>query len=166
MRELVEKISDGLKRRGLMLVTAESCTGGMIAAAMTDRSGSSAIFERGFVTYSNQAKTQMLGVPSELIEQSGAVSAVVATAMAQGALTFSPADIAVSVTGIAGPDGGTPDKPVGTVFIGFGTRDGIDVILHTFTGDRAAIRRQSAEAALRHVLYLVESMALRPQNDN
>ncbi len=108
---------DDLRRRGLKLVTAESCTGGLITALMTEIPGSSDVLERGFVTYSNDAKIEVLGVPRTLIGQHGAVSAEVAGAMAKGALAHSKADIAVSVTGVAGPDGGTDDKPVGLVYI-------------------------------------------------
>jgi nicotinamide-nucleotide amidase len=101
--------------RGLTIATAESCTGGLIAGVLTEVAGSSAVVERGFVTYSNQAKTELLGVPAELIDRVGAVSAEVAVAMVAGALAHSPADLAVAVTGIAGPSGGSPEKPVGLV---------------------------------------------------
>ncbi len=116
--ELVLTLALELKRRGLMMATAESCTGGLIAGACTDVSGSSDWFERGFVTYSNAAKTELLGVPAELIHQHGAVSEPVARAMAAGALAHSPAQLAVAVTGVAGPTGGSADKPVGTVWFG------------------------------------------------
>lgn len=143
-----------------MLATAESCTGGLIAAAMTDRAGSSAVFERGFVTYSNDSKAEAIAVPREIIETRGAVSAETAAAMVQGTLLNSRADLAVSVTGIAGPGGGTPDKPVGLVYIGWGRR-GADPITrkHLFTGDRAAIRRQSAEAAVGHLIDYISGMS-------
>ncbi|MCC2113974.1 MAG: CinA family protein [Hyphomicrobiales bacterium] len=109
---------------GVKLATAESCTGGLIAATVTAVAGSSDVFERGFVTYSNEAKTELLGVPAALIAEHGAVSAPVAREMAVGALTHSNADVAVAVTGIAGPGGGTPDKPVGTVHLAIARRDG------------------------------------------
>lgn len=142
-----------------MLVTAESCTGGMIAAAMTERPGSSAVFERGFITYSNEAKTELLGVPKDTLMKHGAVSTQVATAMIKGAIAHSRAEIAVSVTGIAGPDGGTEKKPVGLVYIGFGDKAGVtEVAEHRFTGDRASIRRQATEAALKHLIKFIDKL--------
>jgi nicotinamide-nucleotide amidase len=131
-----------------MLVTAESCTGGMIAAALTDIAGSSLVVERGFVTYSNAAKTELLGVDAAIIQAKGAVSAEVAAAMAYGALQHSHADIAVSVTGIAGPDGGSAEKPVGLVWFGLAAGGETTMERHVFAGDRAAIRRQATERAL------------------
>ena len=134
---------------GVMLATAESCTGGLVAAALTVIPGSSRIVERGFVTYSNQAKTDMLGVPEALIESHGAVSAEVARAMAEGAVTHSRADVSLSITGIAGPDGGTAAKPVGTVHIAAAQRGALT--LHRaclFPGDRNSVREQAALAAL------------------
>lgn len=131
------------------LATAESCTGGLIAATCTDLSGSSRWFERGFVTYSNEAKTDMLGVDPVLIAQHGAVSEAVARAMALGALSRSHADITVATTGIAGPTGGTPDKPVGTVWLAWALRSGLVhtecLLLH---GDRAQIRQATVAHAL------------------
>ncbi len=109
--------------RGLKLASAESCTGGLLAAVITEVPGASAVFERGYVTYSNAAKSEMLGVPTPLIFEYGAVSEEVARAMAEGALTRSEADLAISITGIAGPSGGTPDKPVGTVCFGLSKRN-------------------------------------------
>lgn len=138
----------------LRLATAESCTGGMIAAVLTEIAGSSDVVERGFVTYSNEAKTALLGVPAALIAAYGAVSAETAEAMASGALGHAPVDLAVSVTGIAGPAGGTPTKPVGLVHFGIARRG---VSLRTehriFSGDRGAIRR----AATFHALSLLTS---------
>ena len=116
---LVQQIADLLQQRHWMLATAESCTGGMIAAACTDVAGSSAWFERGFVTYSNEAKTDLLGVDASLIATQGAVSQAVVEAMAAGAVARSKAQVSVAVTGVAGPGGGTPDKPVGTVWLGW-----------------------------------------------
>lgn len=135
---------------GLRLVTAESCTGGMIAAALTAIAGSSAVVERGFVTYSNEAKQECLGVPAELIAQHGAVSGPVAAAMAEGALRVAPVDLAVAVTGIAGPGGGSAEKPVGLVFLAIQAR-GTEarVERHLFPGDRAAVRAASVVQALR-----------------
>ncbi|ROO27700.1 competence damage-inducible protein A [Salinisphaera orenii MK-B5] len=147
--ELVEQLATLLPSRGQRLATAESCTGGLIAAACTDRAGSSHWFERGFVTYSNAAKQACLGVDAALIEAHGAVSAPVVEAMLAGTLAHSPADWAVAVSGVAGPDGGSDDKPVGTVFIGWQARgDAPDVVGYAFDGDRAAVRRESVLAAL------------------
>ena len=131
------------------VATAESCTGGMIAAALTEIAGSSDVFERGFVTYSNEAKNELLGVPQDMLKAHGAVSAEVAGAMAQGALAHSRADLAVAVTGIAGPGGGSATKPVGLVFIGVARRGGKPAIeQHVFPGDRAAIRAATVARAL------------------
>ncbi|MCS4511682.1 CinA family protein [Xylophilus ampelinus] len=136
-----------------MLATAESCTGGLIAAACTDLAGSSAWFERGFVTYSNAAKTELLGVPADLIATHGAVSEPVARAMAAGALRHARAQVAVAVTGVAGPGGGSAEKPVGTVWFGFALPDGA---VHTedrrFDGDRAAIRAATVAHAQARLL--------------
>ncbi len=142
-------VLDRYRADGLKLATAESCTGGLIAASMTEIAGSSDVVERGFVTYSNEAKTELLGVPVALIADMGAVSAEVAEAMAEGALAHSHADAAVSVTGIAGPGGGTADKPVGLVYLGACRRDGRPRHLRrVFTGDREAVRRAALEEAL------------------
>ena len=135
--------------RGWRIATAESCTGGLVAGAITRIAGSSDWFERGFVTYSNEAKLEMLGVPRELLERHGAVSEPVAVAMANGALRASRADCAVSITGIAGPGGGTPAKPVGMVCIGWAARTGVErVRTFQFEGDRAGVRNASVAAAL------------------
>jgi nicotinamide-nucleotide amidase len=141
-------VADLMLKNQWMLATAESCTGGMIAAACTDLSGSSAWFERGFVTYSNAAKSEMLGVDPALIEQHGAVSEAVVRAMVQGAIAHSRAQVAVAVTGVAGPTGGSADKPVGTVWFGWATPAGITSEVRHFAGDRAAVR----EATVRHAL--------------
>ncbi|MDR7095408.1 CinA family protein [Hydrogenophaga laconesensis] len=145
---LVEQLASELRARGLMLATAESCTGGLIAGACTELPGSSDWFERGFVTYSNAAKHAQLGVPALLIEQHGAVSEPVARAMAAGALAHSPAQLAVAVTGVAGPTGGSPEKPVGTVWFGWATPEGVSTERQRFDGDRAAVR----QATVRHAL--------------
>lgn len=142
-----------LRQQGLMLAMAESCTGGLIAAVLTEVSGSSDVVERGFVTYSNEAKNELLGVPADLIENKGAVSEEVARAMAEGALARSRADIAVAVTGIAGPGGGSPEKPVGLVHIA-AQRAGQEVAHRRCEfGDvgRAEIRRLSVAEAFRLV---------------
>jgi nicotinamide-nucleotide amidase len=144
-----------LRARGWRLATAESCTGGLIAAALTSVAGSSDVVERGFVTYSNAAKTELLGVPAPLIAEHGAVSEPVAAAMAAGALLHSRADIAVSVTGIAGPGGGTPDKPVGLVWFGRAVRGGpVTTMSHIFPGDRTEIR--AATVAVAFDLFMTE----------
>jgi nicotinamide-nucleotide amidase len=157
---LVEKLSIKLHGLGLMIVTAESCTGGMIGAALTHRAGASEIFESGFITYSNQAKQDMLGVSATTLRDHGAVSAETAVAMARGALAHSHAELAVAVTGIAGPSGGSDTKPVGTVFIAYGMRsDTIHCSEHHFTGDRGSVRQQTVMAALQHLLTYVSNIA-------
>ena len=138
-----------LQARGLTLATAESCTGGLIAAALTAIAGSSAVVTHGFVTYSNEAKRDMLGVPWGVLEGYGAVSESVARRMAEGALRQSGADLAVSCTGIAGPGGATPGKPVGLVFIGAARKGGATQVLRrVFPGDRTAVRAATVEQAL------------------
>ena len=145
-----------------MLATAESCTGGLVAAACTDLAGSSEWFERGFVTYSNAAKVELLGVPASSIEQHGAVSEQVARAMAEGAIAASSARYSVAVTGIAGPGGGSAAKPVGTVWLACSERGGpTQARLLAAAGDRASIRAQSVSAAL---TLLLESAAAASMN--
>ena len=145
---LTRQLAGLLLAKGHMMTTAESCTGGMIAAACTDLAGSSAWFERGFVTYSNEAKTELLGVPAALITEHGAVSEPVARAMAEGALRHARAHIAVAVTGVAGPGGGSTDKPVGSVWFGWATAAGVKTQLRHFDGDRQQVR----QATVRHAL--------------
>lgn len=141
------------RKRGLRIATAESCTGGMIAAALTDVAGSSDVFERGFVTYSNDAKQELIAVPPAILAKHGAVSAETAEAMARGALARSRADVAISVTGIAGPGGGSADKPVGLVWFGIARKVGATLtVREVFEGDRAAIR----QAAVARALVLLE----------
>jgi nicotinamide-nucleotide amidase len=143
----------------MKLATAESCTGGMVAAALTDIAGSSDVVERGFVTYSNEAKSELLGVPPAFIAAHGAVSAEVAAAMAEGALARAPVDLSVAITGIAGPGGGTAMKPVGLVWFACARRDGkIVTETHIFSGDRAAVRLAATQRALEMVL---ESSGIR-----
>ncbi|WP_343293381.1 CinA family protein [Vandammella animalimorsus] len=144
----LQALAEHLLRSGRMLVTAESCTGGLLAAACTELPGSSRWFERGLVTYSNAAKQQLLGVPAALIEREGAVSQAVALAMAHGALAHTPAQLSVAITGIAGPDGGSPAKPVGTVWFAWGNGQTLQAQRCQFEGDRTAIR----QAAMRHAL--------------
>ena len=141
-------LADLLLKSKRMLTTAESCTGGMIAAACTDLAGSSAWFERGFVTYSNAAKTDMLGVNAALIAEHGAVSEVVARAMAVGAICHSLAQVAVAVTGVAGPAGGSADKPVGTVWFGFSVAGVLTSEVMRFKGDRASVRQATLQHAV------------------
>ncbi len=154
-RTLAETLLDLCRRRGWKVATAESCTGGTIVAALTDIAGSSDVVERGFVTYSNEAKTDLLGVPAALIAQHGAVSAEVAKAMAAGALSHAPVDLTVSVTGIAGPGGGSAEKPVGLVYFGAG-RQGIVVRAERqiFSGDRDQVRALATKRALELLIEL------------
>jgi nicotinamide-nucleotide amidase len=164
---LTEQLAEVLQQHGWMLATAESCTGGMIAAHCTDLSGSSHWFERGFVTYSNEAKQEMLGVKSSLIAEHGAVSEGVAKAMALGAMRHSRAQVTVAVTGVAGPTGGSADKPVGTVWFAWATPSdagptlGAETawiktdVMH-FNGDRAAVREATVRHALKTLLDLLQ----------
>jgi len=147
-----------LDAAGLKLATAESCTGGLIAASLTELAGASHVFERGFVTYSNEAKIEQLEVSADMIAGHGAVSAEVAGAMARGVLAHSRADIAIAVTGIAGPGGGTAEKPVGLVYVA-GVRRGAaaQVERHIFAGNRGEIRAAAVQAALALALSLAET---------
>ena len=144
------RCSRELKRLGFRLATAESCTGGLLAGLLTEIPGSSAVFERGFVTYSNSAKSELIGVPPALLERHGAVSEEVARAMAEGALAHAPVDVAVSVTGIAGPDGGSPDKPVGLVYFAAAPRGRPTLVRECRFGSigRTAIRLASVRSAM------------------
>ncbi|MDO9141093.1 MAG: nicotinamide-nucleotide amidase [Methylobacter sp.] len=147
--KLAEQLGRLLKADGKTIATAESCTGGWIAQTITDIPGSSAWFDRGFVTYSNAAKMQMLGVSPQTLEHYGAVSAETAAQMATGALAHSVADVAIAVTGIAGPDGGTTEKPVGTVFIAWVDKNGkAQVVKKQFSGNRRQIRAQTVAGAI------------------
>ena len=158
LSRLVEALAEALVQRGWMLATAESCTGGLIAATCTDRAGSSAWFDRAAVTYSNDAKQTMLGVSAASIERDGAVSESVVRAMAEGALLHSRAQVAVAVSGVAGPGGGSPDKPVGTVWVAWAVADQpTSARCFLFDGDRAQVRWQTCEAALAGVLKLLQS---------
>lgn len=153
---LAAQVGGALKSHGLMLATAESCTGGAVAMAITDIGGSSAWFERGFITYANDAKQEMLGVAQETLTRYGAVSEVVVREMVAGALVHSHAQVALAVSGIAGPSGGTPEKPVGTVWFAWGIKGGQCVAqLHHLSGGRAEIRAQSVHIALQGVLELL-----------
>ena len=156
LNELAQRLAAELMHHGRMLAVAESCTGGWVAKCLTDLAGSSAWFERGFVTYTNAAKREMLGVSAATLDEHGAVSEAVVREMAQGVLANSPADIAVAISGIAGPGGGTPDKPVGTVCFAWAVRDGLEeVVTCRFDGDRDAVRRHAVQHALARLLDLL-----------
>ncbi len=157
MRDAAERVLHACRKRGLKVVTAESCTGGLVAATLTAIAGSSDVVDRAFVTYANEAKREMLGVPWDALMGHGAVSDPVARAMAAGALARSGADLAVSVTGVAGPGGGTEEKPVGLVYLA-AMRMGHDPIAerHVFPGDRDSIRRVSVLTALAMLAALAE----------
>lgn len=154
--DLAAKAGRALEAKGLMLVTAESCTGGGVAQAITEIAGSTGWFDCGFVTYSNASKTELLDVPAALIAQFGSVSEEVAAAMAEGALGNSTADVAISTTGIAGPTGAVPGKPVGTVCFGWSRGDLSFTERLVFSGDRKAVREQTVAHALRGLLRFIE----------
>ncbi|MFC3459767.1 MULTISPECIES: CinA family protein [Massilia] len=154
--ELASKVGEALQAKRLVLVTAESCTGGGVSQAITEIAGSTGWFDCGFVTYSNNSKTELLDVPAALIAQFGSVSEEVAAAMAEGALSNSVADVALSTTGIAGPTGAVPGKPVGTVCFGW-SRGGTSMTERlVFQGDRHAVREQTVIHALRGLLRFIE----------
>lgn len=152
---LVERLAAQLLHKQWLLATAESCSGGLLAGACTDLSGSSNWFERGWVTYSNAAKTELLGVDATLIERHGAVSEHVARAMAEGALRHSTAQVAVAVTGVAGPTGGSAEKPVGLVWFGFALPGRVLTEKMNFPGDRAAVRAATVHHALQRLTELL-----------
>ncbi|MEJ6021121.1 CinA family protein [Ramlibacter sp. PS4R-6] len=152
----VERLALLMREKHWLLATAESCTGGMIAAACTELAGSSDWFERGFVTYSNEAKNESLGVDAALIQQHGAVSEIVARAMAFGAVRHSRARVSVAVTGIAGPTGGSPDKPVGTVWFAWQVDGRLSSETKRFDGGRAAVRQQTVDHALQRLVEKIE----------
>ena len=154
--ELSQQTGLALRRRGWSLATAESCTGGWVAKCLTDVPGSSDYLERGFVSYSTAAKSQQLGVPTEVLDEHGAVSEAVVMAMASGARVRSGAQCAVAVSGVAGPGGGTPEKPVGLVWFAWATPDGVAVESEHFTGDRAAVRRAATGTALQGILRVLQ----------
>lgn len=148
MTAQAERVINMLRQRNLKLATAESCTGGLLAGALTAIPGSSACFEYGFITYSNEAKQALLQVPAEILQKNGAVSAETAAAMAAGTRRISGADIALSITGIAGPGGATADKPVGLVYLGYSSTAGEVTERYVFSGSRGQVRGQSVAAAL------------------
>lgn len=150
---LARELGDLLFRRGRALATAESCTGGWVAKVLTDIPGSSAWFDRGFVTYSNRSKQELLGVRGQTLDTHGAVSEQTVREMVGGALAHSDADLALSISGIAGPGGATPDKPLGTVWFAWGAKDGpVRARVEHLPGDREAVRRQAVRVALQGVL--------------
>jgi nicotinamide-nucleotide amidase len=156
-QSLCRLVADLMLKKQFYLATAESCTGGLIAGACTDLAGSSQWFDRGFVTYSNAAKTDMLGVDAGLIAQFGAVSEQVAAAMARGAVLHSAAQVSVAVTGVAGPTGGSVEKPVGTVWIGWYVNGQTTTELCHFDGDRATVRAQTIQQALQGLVQRLQS---------
>jgi len=146
---LAQSVLDACRARGWHVATAESCTGGLVAGALTAIAGSSEVVERGFVTYSNEAKSELLGVPPETIAAHGAVSSETAAAMAEGAVARAPVDLAISVAGVAGPGGGSATKPVGLVIFGLARRDGLcRTERRIFDGDRSAVRQAALQVAL------------------
>jgi nicotinamide-nucleotide amidase len=153
----VEALAEALRQRGWRMAAAESCTGGLIAAACTALAGSSDWFERGFVTYSNEAKTDLLGVDPALLQTHGAVSEAVARAMVTGALQRAPVQLAVAVTGIAGPGGAVPGKPVGTVWVAWGSAAAVQAECLLLDGDRDAVRGATVHAALSRLLALAQA---------
>jgi nicotinamide-nucleotide amidase len=156
---LAAQVGGLLKSHGMLLATAESCTGGGVAQAITEVSGSSAWFERGFVTYSNIAKVEMLGVQQATLDEHGAVSEATVREMAEGALQHSHAHIAVAVSGIAGPTGGTPEKPVGTIWFAWSLRNGLThAQVHHLDGTRSEVRSESVQIALQGVRQLLNSL--------
>jgi len=158
---MLERAADVIavcRLRGVRIVTAESCTGGLIGACLTEIPGSSAVVDRGFITYSNEAKTDLLGVPVALLEAHGAVSTEVAKAMAKGARERAGVDLAIAVTGIAGPGGATADKPVGLVHLALALGDTIETLHEVFSGDRRAVRTATLERALERIERAVGSL--------
>ena len=155
INELAAQVGQALQDKGLLLATAESCTGGGVSMAITEIAGSTGWFDCGFVCYSNASKTEMLDVPAALMAQFGSVSEEVAAAMAQGSLGCSNAHVALSTTGIAGPTGAVPGKPVGTVCFGWATADAVHTERLVFSGDRQAVRQQTVEHALKGLLKFI-----------
>ncbi len=157
MQDLVEKLSTLLKQKKLKLVTAESCTGGLLSATITHRAGASEVFDRGFITYSNEAKHELLAVPLETLNAHGAVSAQTAEAMAEGALKNSRAGLAISITGIAGPSGGSHEKPIGLVYFGYTLKGGsTGSTKEIFEGSREEIQVQAVITAMKNLISVLE----------
>ena len=157
METLLAQIAAALLARQQTLATAESCTGGLVGAALTGLAGSSAWYLGGVIAYANELKLRLLGVPPDVLAAHGAVSLETARAMAEGARAATGADFAVGITGIAGPTGGTPEKPVGFVYVGVAAPHGTATFKHRFSGSRADVRHAAAEAALRHLLDSLQS---------
>ncbi len=156
---VLNEIFDLCHQKNIKIVTAESCTGGLIAHAITARAGASAVFERGFVTYSNEAKHEALGVPADIIDEHGAVSPETALAMASGAIKHSHAQVAISITGVAGPDGGSEEKPVGLVHFGVAAKGKVSKTeYHIFDGSRSSIQNQAATQALTLLLNMIKTL--------
>ena len=155
--DLTKTLAEILLSRNWTVSLAESCTGGLVSATLTELAGSSEWFERGYITYSNEAKTECLDVPAQIIESHGAVSEPVAKAMAEGARINSGSNVAISITGIAGPSGGTAEKPVGTVCFGWATENQTLTKTMHFNGDRQAVRQQATEFALTELIALLRS---------
>lgn len=160
--QVIQQLSAQLLQKEAVMATAESCTGGGIAQALTAVAGSSSWFDSGFVTYSNQAKHRMLGVPEAVIAAHGAVSEPVVKAMVQGAVAHSEASYAVAVSGVAGPGGGSVEKPVGTVWIAWGSGDQMEAVRFQFEGDRDGVREQTIDAALQGLLGFLSSTSFTP----
>ena len=157
LKQLAEQLGDALLRRGWRVAVAESCTGGWVAKCLTDIAGSSGWFDRGFVTYSNAAKRDMLGVTRETLDADGAVSEPTVLAMATGTLAHSEADVALAISGIAGPGGAVPGKPVGTVCFAWAVKDKLpQADTQHFSGDREAVRRQSVAHGLRGLIHVLQ----------
>jgi len=157
MQDLVEELTGLLESKNMKLAVAESCTGGLLSTTLTHRPGASKIFDCGFVTYSNESKIKSLGIPAQFIETHGAVSAEVAELMARNLIEKSDADLTVSITGIAGPDGGTPSKPVGLVFFGYALKGGSSGSLsQNFPGKRNEIQTQAVVTALKHLITVLQ----------
>jgi nicotinamide-nucleotide amidase len=160
--QIIQLLSEQLLQKKSVMATAESCTGGGIAQALTAVAGSSLWFDSGFVTYSNQAKHRMLGVPEVVVAGHGAVSEPVVKAMVQGAIAHSEASYAVAVSGVAGPGGGSVEKPVGTVWVAWGSGDQVDAVRFQFEGDRDAVREQTIDAALQGLLGFLSPTSFAP----
>ena len=165
LKKLAQQLGERLGARGMLVATAESCTGGWVAKVITDIAGSSLWFDRGFVTYSNQAKQEMLGVSGEILATEGAVSEATVVEMARGALRNSQASVAVSLSGIAGPGGGSPEKPVGTVWIAVASAGQMAAKRYQFDGDRDAVRAATLHSALEMLLDLVRRKFIVNQDE-
>ena len=157
MKKKAQKLIRLLKEKNMTVSTAESLTGGLVAASLVDIAGASNVFNEGYITYSNEAKERILGVSGNDLADYGAVSESVATAMCKGCMRVSGSDIGISTTGIAGPDGGSKEKPVGTVYIGVTTKDKTDVRKYVFSGDRDEVRNQTVETALLMAISIIDN---------